>query len=157
MYIEFKLFNGKVPYFVKDYFGYEINSKYYGVTIDDETCYLPETVIRLTEVQFRDILLQAKMMKLVNASDPTSSMVELTPAEKAVEADNWISKNKSIDPVSDTDMGTVKADYLQAITDLQTIISYTSPTNAQVVWAVKRMAGIMTEELKFLKRMINTV
>lgn len=56
---------------------------------------------------------------------------------------------------ADTDRQAVKTAYTQAITDLQAIQAATSPTNAEVVAAVKRLADIQEKLLKFMARQIN--
>lgn len=45
----------------------------------------------------------------------------------------------------------IKTAYVQAVADLNTIISTSNPTNAQIVWAVKRLAEIQKSLLRFLK------
>ncbi len=45
----------------------------------------------------------------------------------------------------------VTAAYQQAMTDLNLIINTTSPTNAQIVWAIKRLAEIEKKELQYHK------
>lgn len=43
----------------------------------------------------------------------------------------------------------ITAAYQQAMTDLNLIINTTNPTNAQVIWAVKRLAEIEKKELQY--------
>lgn len=44
--------------------------------------------------------------------------------------------------------------YVQAIADLQTIQNTANPTNAQVIWGVKKIAEIHEKMLKFIKSQI---
>lgn len=46
----------------------------------------------------------------------------------------------------------MQAEYIQAINDLNTITNTTNPTNAQIVWAIKRLAEIEKQELKYHKK-----
>lgn len=49
----------------------------------------------------------------------------------------------------------MRDNYTSAINDLNTIINTTNPTNAQVVWAIKRLAEIEKQELRFHKKDID--
>ena len=59
-----------------------------------------------------------------------------------------------VTPAVDLNKKAVKDAYLQAITDLETIQTTANPTNAQVIWAVKKEAEIMEKLLKFVKSQI---
>lgn len=64
----------------------------------------------------------------------------------------------SYNPVAvqtDAERQAIKTAYNQAITDLQTIQNAASPTNAQVVWAVKKLAEIQEKLLRFEARRFN--
>lgn len=55
----------------------------------------------------------------------------------------------------DADRQTVKAAYLQALTDLQAYQAKISWTNAEAIAAIKRLADIQEKVLKFMARQIN--
>ncbi len=56
---------------------------------------------------------------------------------------------------TDTERQALKTAYNQAITDLQTIQNASSPTNAQIIWAVKKLAEIQEKLLRFEARRFN--
>ena len=86
-YIELKLHNGKVPYFVERTFSNcNISGKYYGISRDTEQCYLPATVVIKTEAEFKAILLANA--KLYNYVD--EERIEMTEEEKVIYISNWI-------------------------------------------------------------------
>ena len=86
-YIELKLHNGKVPYFVERTFSNcNISGKYYGISRDTEQSYLPSTVVIKTEAEFKAILLANA--KLYNYVD--EERIEMTEEEKVIYISNWI-------------------------------------------------------------------
>jgi hypothetical protein len=89
-YIEFKLHAGKVPYFVKDYLSYKVNDKYYGIAVDDPSWHIPETVRHLTEREFKEKLITAKMIKPKDSISLDEETVELTEKEKEEKIQKWI-------------------------------------------------------------------
>jgi hypothetical protein len=97
MLVEFKLHNGKVPYFIKDYLSYKVkglnkenNDRYLGVTVSSDAEYIPETLVELTEEQFIE---QLKTAKITN-DEGTDENVELTDEEKEEIAKTFIEENK---------------------------------------------------------------
>jgi len=96
-YIEFKLHAGKVPYFVKDYLSYKVDDKYYGIAVDDPSWHIPKTIKHLTESEFKEKLMKAKMMKSKDKDVFDTEMVELTEKEKKEKIENWIKKGRKND------------------------------------------------------------
>ena len=87
-YIELKLHNGKVPYFVERTFSNcNISGKYYGISRDTEQCYLPATVVIKTEDEFKAVLLANA--KLYNYVD--EERIEMTEEEKVTYIEDFIS------------------------------------------------------------------
>lgn len=106
--IEFKLHNGQVPYFVKEYMSYVVEGKenlatgkknrYLGVARknDGNDEYLPSTVIQLTEEDLRNCL------KTASIKENTSSVMgvvlesakEMTNTEKEKMADEFIARTR---------------------------------------------------------------
>lgn len=64
-------------------------------------------------------------------------------AKRQIEAQNKIEE--------DSNTNAVRNQYDQAITDLDIIKTNDNPTNAQMVWAIKRMAEIESNLLKWLR------
>ena len=105
--IEFKLHNGKIPYFVKDYMSYQVEGKenlgtnrrnrYLGIARRDENNdeYLPNTVIRLTKEEFKTCLKSANIKE--SAGIEMKNPKILNDFEKEKIADNFIAKyNKKV-------------------------------------------------------------
>lgn len=81
---------------------------------------------------------------------PNGAIVPDTDDCTQIEYDNWVATLPAI--VLPIEYQSIKDVYLQAISDLQAIQNVASPTNAQVVWAIKREAEIMETLLKFIKK-----
>lgn len=60
-------------------------------------------------------------------------------------------QNSAFDKIDTINRQSLKDVYNQAMLDLQTIIDRSNPTNAQIVWAIKRLAEIEKQELKYHK------
>ena len=80
MYIEFKLYAGRIPYFIEKHIPYVINSRYYGTAVKDDTNYIPDSIAKLTKEQLEDVLTKATLFKQVDPTEPT--FVEMTIPEK---------------------------------------------------------------------------
>ena len=80
MYIEFKLYAGRVPYFIDKYLPYVINSRYYGTAVQDDTNYIPDSITKLTKEQLETVLTNASLFKQVDSTEPI--FVEMTTPEK---------------------------------------------------------------------------
>jgi len=112
--IEFKLHNGKVPYFVKDYMSYKTkgmntldnkdknNNRYLGIARDGDDEYLPDTVKILLEEEFKILIKTAAISKA--SIDMGKTAEELTEVEKENIADDFVRKNIILDV---TDSGEV--------------------------------------------------
>lgn len=89
-YIEFKLHAGRIPFFILDFLSISpINGKYYGITMDSYECYVPDTLITLTEAEFKTVLVtNAKLNKLID-----DEVIPLTTEEKAIYIDNWLEQH----------------------------------------------------------------
>jgi len=94
-YIEFKLHAGKVPYFVKDYLSYRAGDKYYGLAVDDPSWHIPETIKHLTEKEFKEKLMTAKMVKPKDGDNLDEETIELTEKEKKEKIIKWIEQRRS--------------------------------------------------------------
>lgn len=55
------------------------------------------------------------------------------------------------DTVGSTDRQEIKDVYNQAMLDLQTMIDKANPTTAEMIWAIKRIAEIEKQELRYHK------
>jgi outer membrane biogenesis lipoprotein LolB len=64
-----------------------------------------------------------------------------------------LAADSSIYPKQDADRQALQTAYQAALTDLQTIQNYTSPTNAQVIAAVKKLAQIQEKQLRYMKKL----
>ena len=83
MYIEFKLYAGRIPYFIEKHIPYVINSKYYGTAIQDDTNYIPDSITKLTKEQLETVLTNASLFKQVDSTNPMEPIfVEMTTAGK---------------------------------------------------------------------------
>ena len=69
MIVEFKLINGKVPYFIDKYLPYKIkglnevkdNDRYLGIVTDRPDEYIPSDLVELTEEEAKTLIKTAKV------------------------------------------------------------------------------------------------
>jgi len=99
--IEFKLHNGKVPYFVKDYLSYKTkgintletekgNNRYLGIARSNKDEYLPLEVVILSKNNFKTLYITAKIYKYSGILG--EGKIKLTDEEKIILAEEFISK-----------------------------------------------------------------
>ena len=86
--VEFKLHNGSVPYFVSERVPWINGPKYIGVSHDNETCYLPDTIVILTN---DDVISKVTLETIMAPSDDVEpSTTELTIQEKTDLITEWL-------------------------------------------------------------------
>jgi hypothetical protein len=95
--IEFKLHGGKIPYFVSAYLnGISINNKCYGISCEEGgSDYLPETIKKLTLLEFIAVIKSIKIEKPnIDKPDFKIEVPELmSEEEKEIFILNWLVKN----------------------------------------------------------------
>ena len=87
--IEFQLHAGRVPYFVEETcLGLNFNNLYYGISLDDELSYLPETILVFNKLYF------INKVKLIEETkiDSKGEITILTEEEKLILINDWILK-----------------------------------------------------------------
>lgn len=85
MIVEFKLHNGKVPYFIDKYLPYKVkglnetkdNDRYIG-TVKKTDDYIPNTLVEITKKQAEELIKTAKITK----TDEKEKTIKLTNEEK---------------------------------------------------------------------------
>ena len=89
--VEFKLHNGKLPYFIEERLPYLNGPRYIGITFDDKDCYVPKTLIDVTETDLTD-----RVKALTLESDSSDIQDDKKPKkyhddkEKQKMAKDWI-------------------------------------------------------------------
>lgn len=89
MIVEFKLHNGKVPYFIDKYLSYKVkglnsekeNDRYIGTVKSNSSEYIPDTLVELTKEQATELIKTAKIAK-IDKTDKKEKSIELTDKEK---------------------------------------------------------------------------
>jgi len=126
--------------------------------------YLPgkEGLLHISELEhFRvgnveDVLqmgeeVDVKLVEVDGFEAATSVLLPETATEAEIDAAiDWDEINDRTEAIK----ARHKAAYIQAMTDLATIKNRANPTNAQVVWAVKREAETLEQLLKVVKRLV---
>ena len=93
--IEFKLWNGVFPYFVKNVVnGAVYANKYYGASIDTSGSYLPDTVKWYeTREDFISAVMRAEIRTCEDTGDPEPSTRPMTDDEKRAYLNSWLDEN----------------------------------------------------------------
>ena len=88
--IEYKLWDGSIPYFVDAVLGGIYNNgKCYGLSKDTTNCYLPDTVRVLTKSELLQIVLLNDIIKSAD-ENTTGETILLTNAEKETFLNSWL-------------------------------------------------------------------
>jgi len=92
-FIEFKLHAGNVPYFADKVLSISpINNRYYGISKDDDCCYLPTSIVTLTQQEFIDKINTNGIIKILDTEN-IDDTVELLDQDKLDYINNWITEN----------------------------------------------------------------
>ena len=90
-YISFKLHDGYVPYFVKQFINAQSKSyRYYGISKDIERSYLPESVITYTREEMQNAIMEDVDIQ----KEDEEAIILMTTEEKRGYIENWLNKNK---------------------------------------------------------------
>ena len=88
--VEFKLHNGRIPYFIEERYGNINGPRYIGITRDSDECYVP--LAALTELTENEVISKAEAETVhKRANDFEKEPVELTQQEKADLVGVWLS------------------------------------------------------------------
>jgi len=91
--IEFKLWNGKVPYFVEDMIhGLKDGNNYYGISHDDDVSHLPSDITTINRAAFISQLKLFDIVKGYTGEFPNETPVYMTEQEKEDYADGWLTE-----------------------------------------------------------------
>ena len=89
-YLKFKLHSGRVPYFVSEFVSIApIDGEYYGINLDSTNCYVPPTLITLTEDEFKLALVTNAIIN----KEVDGEQMAMTTEEKTDYVNQWISKH----------------------------------------------------------------
>lgn len=128
--------------FVKSNGKTQVNYNITSAQITDERG--TRTLYNYDYVEIEGIVTRQKVIDAINKINNELNQATIIPEDIFTEV-NTTNTNKQV----------IKDAYLNAITILKNIQSVTSPTNAQVIAAVKAEADILEKLLKFLKSQID--
>lgn len=91
--VEFKLHNGKLPYFIEERLPYLNGPSYIGITFDDKDCYVPKTLIDVTEEDLtkrvKDLNMESDSSEIQDDKKPKKYHSD---KEKQKMAEDWINQ-----------------------------------------------------------------
>ena len=91
--IEFKLWNGKIPFFVEDMIhGLNDGNNYYGICYDSDVSHLPAEITTINRTAFIAKLVTFDVVKEYTGDFPNETPVYMTTEEKQTYADNWLTE-----------------------------------------------------------------
>ena len=91
VFIEFKLYSGRIPSFVTKHIPYVINSKYYGTAVQVD---VPDSITKLTKEQLDTTLTNASLFKQVDSTNPMEPVfVEMNATEKLALIAEYLDSN----------------------------------------------------------------